>query len=149
MWIFTRYGFFSLSLKPNGAYQIRARARAHLVALKQRFNGHMPGLKAAHITFSKTNDYPYRVVVPQREAAKLLSELVKEQEWDNFKSEVGRYRRDELDGSDYIAALHDVWARMRQFEVDIMWPEQKKKMQPRRRQNSLFHEFERLKGEEL
>lgn len=143
MWLFTIYGFFSLSLKPNGSYQIRARARQHIVDLKKRFNGSMPGLKEAKITNSRPgDDYPYRVTVPQREVAKMVCELVKEQSWDNFKNQVQKHRGRTHEGEEYHHALHEVWWTMRKFEM-LLEPSCKK--QPKARSKGrLFPDFDTL-----
>jgi hypothetical protein len=113
MWIFTRYGFYSIACasKPDGstdvsAVMIRARSADHLKDLQQRF----PSLASAELLTWPNRDYRYRLIVPKAVWAAVVGELVQEQDWSNFKSEVARYQR--TPGSDYVHALHEVWSVM-------------------------------------
>lgn len=63
MWLFTHYGFFSVSCPTwdKEKLQVRARARKHLVALQTRF----PHLAPFLIQESSDADYRYRIVIPK------------------------------------------------------------------------------------
>jgi hypothetical protein len=105
MWLMTRYGFFSVVLKPNGEFQVRARAKRHLEALKARFKWKYK------VAATPAGDYGWRLVVPQAEFAAVCLALVAEITWDNFKTECGKTANDPA----YVHALHDVWSTM--FEL--------------------------------
>jgi hypothetical protein len=113
MWIFTRYGFYSIACAshPNGSLDpqtlmVRARRVSHLKSLQKRF----PVIAGAEIMTLPNRDYRYRLIVPKAVWAGISAELVQEQEWSNFKSEVARNQA--AVGSDYVHALHRVWSVM-------------------------------------
>jgi hypothetical protein len=113
MWIFTRYGFYSVACaqSPNGSVDsetmmVRARRLAHLQNLQQRF----ATLANTEILTLRTRDYRYRLIVQKAVWISIISELAKEQEWSNFKNEAARYQG--ASGKDYVEALHEVWAVM-------------------------------------
>lgn len=101
MWIFTRYGFYSISMKGESAF-FRGRKKRHLEALKDRFD--LPG----DIIANGGTDYQWRIVVDKQRAASIVSDLVLEQTWDNFKNEVASYSNDRT----YTWSLHEVWSTM-------------------------------------
>jgi hypothetical protein len=113
MWLFTRYGFYSIAcarkrddpIDPT-LVMIRARRRAHLKNLQQRFQA-LAGVK---IVTLQARDYRYRLIVPKELWAGIVTELAQEQEWSNFKNEAARYQG--AAGSDYVHALHEVWEVM-------------------------------------
>ena len=113
MWLFTRYGFYSVACasQPSGSIDpgtvmIRARRAAHLSNLQERF----PSLAGKEIVTLPDRDYRYRLIVAKELWAVALSELGREQDWANFKNEVARYQGDADPW--YVHALHDVWSVM-------------------------------------
>ena len=117
MWLFTRYGFYSIACAhgTDGSVNkkklmIRARRFNHLKNLQTRFHF----LSESEIVRLPNRDYRYRIVVAKEVWADVLSDLVQEQEWSNFKAEAGRYQAS--GGEDYIHALHDVWHVMKRFQ---------------------------------
>ena len=110
MWLFTRYGFFSVacadgadgSLDPQ-TVMVRARRKAHLERLRQRCSA----LAGAEIVSLPHRDYRYRITIPKATWTSVVLELAQEQEWSNFKSESARFQG--ADGADYVNALHRVW----------------------------------------
>lgn len=118
MWLFTRHGFFSAVCARRGdgghgegidtdRIMVRARVRAHLEALLTRFPVQLGG--CAIVEFGGT-DYAFRFFVPKSEWSQVVSELAKETDYDNFKSEVCHFQG--RDGAAYERSLHDVWAVM-------------------------------------
>ncbi len=98
MWIFTRYGFYSLSVNGDIAW-IRGRKKNHLQSLKDRF------LLEGTIEENIGTDYKYRIKTDKSTACSMMYELAHEQDWSNFKNEVARYSKDRT----YTRTLHDVW----------------------------------------
>lgn len=122
MWMFTKYGFFSITGaptgknhagKPDGAkVQVRARKEDHLQELIDRFPDRLKGVKIVRTPLA---DYKWRIVVPFDAWLGVAAELAGEAaEYNNFKKECTRF----ADGWDqpYIDALHAVWGRMFRLE---------------------------------
>lgn len=117
MWLFTRYGFFSVACanRPDGSIDsqtvmVRCRRAAHLRKLIERF----PALAGVEIVTLQERDYLYRIILDKTAWAEIVDELVKEQEWSNFKNEAARYQG--AAGSDYLHALHRVWSVMNDLQ---------------------------------
>ena len=115
MWLFTRYGFFSIacakqdeasSVADPDQMMVRARQRRHLENLKERF----PELSTREIKEGIGTDYAYRLLVPKSVCATIAANLVQEQTWSNFKDEAARFLGH--DCADYEDALHRVWRVM-------------------------------------
>jgi hypothetical protein len=116
MWLFTRYGFFSVACasKPNGLLEpdtlmIRARARLHLKRLRDRF----PVIAHSEILSLDNRDYPYRLVIPKEIWIAVVAELTSEQTWSNFKRETETFQGP----NDYTDALYKVWSVMVDFQI--------------------------------
>ena len=100
MWLFTRYGFFSVVWKRD-RIQIRARCRRHLESLKKRF----PFLLGGILELPDA-DYRYRVETDRESWIATAGDLAAEIDYGNFKEEVGhRFGA----GDDYVGLLHEVW----------------------------------------
>jgi hypothetical protein len=117
MWLFTRYGFYSIACahRPDGspdpdAVMIRGRSLDHLENLQQRF----ATLAGVEILNSPQRDYRFRIIVPKDAWTAVVGELAAEQQWSNFKRETGRYQGRE--GAAYVRALHEVWQVMADFQ---------------------------------
>lgn len=89
---------------------VRARLKPHLQNLLARF----PALSGAKILAWPNRDYRFRLIVPKAVWVGVLSELAGEQQWSNFKNEVGK-RRGKA-GADYVSALHEVWHVMSRLQ---------------------------------
>ncbi|SRR6266852_1584964 len=124
MWLFTRYGFYSIacaspkdgSLNHNFV-MIRARRVDHL----RRLQGRFAALAGADIVTLAHRDYRYRLIVSQELWAGIVSEQASEPEWSNFKNEVARYQGPA--GSDYVHALHNVWGVMHELQDSEVRPQ--------------------------
>ena len=117
MWLFTRYGFYSVASanRPDGSLDtqtvmVRARRIAHLRSLQLRF----PALATGEIQTWPNRDYRCRLIVSKTSWVTIVSELAREQEWSNFKNEAARYQG--TPGADYVRALHDVWSVMSRLQ---------------------------------
>ncbi|TVR52796.1 MAG: hypothetical protein EA426_18575 [Spirochaetaceae bacterium] len=122
MWIFTKHGFFSAVCARQGTGQsgrpvdldrmmVRARVRAHLEALKERFPDQ---LGECDIRDYMGTDYAFRIFVAKSAWAQVLSALAEETDYDNFKSEVRRHQGTK--GAAYEHALHEVWRVMYELQ---------------------------------
>ena len=116
MWLFTRYGFFSIACasSPDGALDsdtlmIRSRRKAHLEKLQARF----PQLANIEVSATRHTDYRYRMIVAKSDWVAVVAELAGEQTWSNFKSEVARFGGCD----DYERALHRVWEVMHTVQL--------------------------------
>jgi hypothetical protein len=104
MWLFTRYGFYSISvMEGSPSVCVRARLRKHLEALQTRFDFTSP-----QIVETVNCDYRYRLLIPKGVWEAMVVAMLREQTWSNFKKEVANFNgRDE-----YEQALHNVWIEM-------------------------------------
>lgn len=116
MWLFTKYGFYSVVAARNaednsiipGSFFIRSRSKDHLIALQKRFEKHLD----SEILHAGYTDYPYRIVVDKGVLTGIAISLTQEIDYHNFKAEAEK-RGDK----DYVEALHRVWAAVwDQFE---------------------------------
>lgn len=120
MWIFTRYGFFSIAAaKADGGQShtpdpdkvmVRARQKRHLQNLQKRF----PQLADVEILSGKSTDYRYRIIIPKSVWSECVNEFVNEQDWSNFKGETERFLGPGF--RDYTRALHRVWNVMHELQ---------------------------------
>lgn len=114
MWLFTRYGFFSVVLArklQNGQVttvpdpervMIRARRRNHLEMLLKRF----PDLGDPEILETCGTDYRYRAVVPHDAFSDVAKTIAAEIDYTNFKSECAEAMPDD---QAYLNTLHAIW----------------------------------------
>ncbi len=121
MWIFTKYGFYSVvcasEYKGKGknarkvilkdTLMIRARQREHLVALVTKFCKVHPAINESSITETDNTDYRFRMIVTKSLWTSIMIELVEDIDYGNFKSEVATIPANRKSG--YERALHDVW----------------------------------------
>jgi hypothetical protein len=114
MWLFTKYGFFSVvaARKPDGKrltsqldphqLMVRARVRQHLANLQERF----AGLRDLTVAEEDGTDYRFRLIVPKPIWSTVNRELAEEIDYGNFK---GVCERSSLVDKPYTHALHEVW----------------------------------------
>ncbi len=110
MWIFTQFGFFSVTQTPDRSdlIQIRARSRKHLENLKTNF----AILERSPIITTPDADYRFRVVCKRWRWEKLSDELAKTVTYPNFKGKVqaaGWCR-------EMLHQLHEIWGIMNDFQ---------------------------------
>jgi hypothetical protein len=116
MWFFTPYGFFSATCglhltgpkkgQPDPeVIQIRARDKDHLNALKS-----VCGKLLGDIEIKETpnKDYRYRLIVRKEDWIEVVTQLIEDQQFSNFKSEAARVWGHDL----YVQVLHEVWSTM-------------------------------------
>ena len=127
MWIFTKYGFFSVVCARVGEdpgarvnperVMIRARDPSHLFELRNAFQDQ---LGAEPVIKTPNGDYGWRMIVDKWIWAKVLEMMAEQTDYDNFKNEVDhRYPKTEAFEKAkglYIRSLHDVWSRMARLQ---------------------------------
>lgn len=122
MWIFTKYGFFSVVCARQGdgshgqpvdpsRMMVRARLREHLTALRERFPEHLGDCEIKEFVGT---DYAFRLFVDKQAWTEVAASLAEEIEYDNFKSTVGRHQGRK--GADYEHSLHEVWSDMNRLQ---------------------------------
>ena len=110
MWIFTKWGFFSVTqtTKRSDEIQIRSRDRSHLEHLKAAF----PIIERCPVVETRDADYRFRIIVKRWKWARLGEDLTLSINYSNFKGEVQRagFVRDMLD------ELHRIWGIMHSYQ---------------------------------
>ena len=122
MWIFTKYGFFSVVCARQGdgshgqpvdpkRMMVRARVREHLEALREIF----PELLGdCEIKEFVGTDYAFRLFAGKKAWVQVAARLAEDITYDNFKSAVGRHQGRK--GSEYEHSLHEVWSVMNRLQ---------------------------------
>jgi hypothetical protein len=122
MWLFTKYGFFSVvcaragtggkhePVDPNRV-MVRARVRKHLESLVARFP---ELLEECTIRESTDTDYAFRLFVAKTNWVRIAAQLSDEIDYDNFKSAVARHQG--AAGRNYESSLHEVWSVMHKLQ---------------------------------
>lgn len=100
MWIFTSVGMVSIvsDYEKEGNLLVRARAKKHLALL-------FPKEK---IETTPLRDYRFRVSVPKAQAAKLMTDMVNDIDYHNFK--------DSIEDDVYHDACSDIWGVMFHYQ---------------------------------
>ncbi len=114
MWLATRFGFFSVVCGTHqsgpkdgeidaSVRMIRARSKHHLLQLQEQF---ADLLALSGISSNQGTDYPYRIVVSAAVFAQLMSRMVADLDYDNFKDASHAFNPDD---KKYYRFLHEVW----------------------------------------
>lgn len=122
MWLFTKYGFFSVVCARQGdgshgmpvdhdRMMVRARVAEHLAALKERFPDELGG---SEIVTTEYTDYACRLFVAKTNWVRVAAALAEETDYDNFKKAAETRKGDE--GIEYLNALHAVWGVMNKLQ---------------------------------
>lgn len=122
MWLFTKYGFYSVA-EPyekdrdhnwtSPILLIRARRYEHLEALKERFPRQLGDL---NIWKNVGTDYQYRIIVSRSTWSEVVAKLTAEIDYSNFKDAV----EEVMPESKYLQALHKVWVTVYKFGTKRM-----------------------------
>jgi hypothetical protein len=88
MWLFTKYGFYSITkaelTRKKELFQVRARARKDLINLKNA----IPSLRFKKIHIYPYADYRFRIYVWKLEMVEILLELGESLDYSNFKNKI-------------------------------------------------------------
>lgn len=105
MWIFSKFGFYSVvqDFDSKELLHIRARVSGDLERLLSA------GGVAAAVTETADADYRYRAAVSRDDFQQLLAKLGDGVDYPNFKSEVAKHS----DQAEKLHGYHEVWRIMR------------------------------------
>jgi hypothetical protein len=106
MWLATTTGFYSATFK-NNQMQIRARDKADLEALREKF---APELGPVIETFGA--DYPYRALCSPEEWGRICARIGSNVRYDNFKNEVAA-----VQGKNRASIYSRVWSALLDIET--------------------------------
>jgi ADP-ribose pyrophosphatase YjhB (NUDIX family) len=113
MWLLTPVGFFSIVQKPGDekadTLTIRSRAKGDLYALRLHY---LPSL--GEVIANAGTDYRFRASAPRADIAQVMSKLITDINYDNFKNEVTKRQ-----GKARAQTYHKVWDSL----FDITEPE--------------------------
>lgn len=123
MWLFTKYGFFSVVEKLPGEYHVRARSRRDLEILvaKATYRAPRPAADVEDLPIhdTPTGDYGFRLVITRHQWTHLIAPiLVGSVVYSNFKSEIARTP----DQTDKIGPLHEIWSIMANYQDGLTPP---------------------------
>lgn len=111
MWLMTPHGFFSIVCKPEdkatGTLTIRSRVQSDLESLRQFLPSLGPVLEGAG------TDYRYRAHADREDVAQAVSQMVRELQYANFKSEVARRQ-----GYDRAHVYGEVWNALYSLQAE-------------------------------
>lgn len=112
MWLFTKYGFFSIVKKTDG-FHIRARKRGDLEALREEFRQDRDFVLPP-IAETKGNDYAYRIVISSETLLPLIfNNLARSIDYSNFKGKISATP----DQRDKLSPLHQIWEIMSEYQT--------------------------------
>lgn len=81
MWIFCRDGF--LSIVQHNDYP-------NILIVRSRFKGHIQRIFGdVEVEKDAGTDYEYRTEIPKEKVAKVMSDMIKDIDYGNFKNEIG------------------------------------------------------------
>ena len=115
MWVFTTRGFFSIveHKKDPNRVVIRARIRKDIEKVKTLFEE--MGLEASDILESLNSDYKYRIFAGRIDWASVMTQLITDMEYTNFKNAVYEVDSREIRVKRHEAYL-DIWAIMHEMQ---------------------------------
>jgi hypothetical protein len=85
MWIFTRDGFLSI---------VEHNLNSNILIVRSRFKNHIEKIFGdVEVQEDAGTDYEYRAEIPKEKVAKVMSDLVKDIDYPNFKNELGNLKK--------------------------------------------------------
>lgn len=110
MWLFTKYGFYSIVKEFNNSnmYQCRARRKKDLENLITNFRY----LKGYEIHCDKKADYHYRIFINQMHFSMLMLNLSNTVDYSNFKNWVSK-SKDQIDKTE---SYSEIWEIMYSYQ---------------------------------
>jgi len=110
MWLITNFGFFSIVEKPDdkgtGTLTVRARVKADLLALRERYLPELGEIQAGAGT-----DYKYRAKASRNAVANAMARAVFDIDYSNFKNSVAKHQ-----GQQRAHIYSDLWTTLFQLQ---------------------------------
>jgi hypothetical protein len=115
LWIFTTRGFFSIveHKKDPNRLLIRARIRKDIDNIKTLFEE--LGLEVSDVEENVSFDYRYRVFTSRSDWASVMTQLITDIGYTNFKNAVHEADSPEIKGKRHEAHM-DIWAIMHELQ---------------------------------
>ena len=112
MWLATQHGFYSIVQKPAGQFHVRARCKQDLENLTS-----LVGIEG-RLHNTTDGDYAWRIVVGQKEVARIMAALATTIDYPNFKDRI----HDKPDQEDKLPAYSRLWSQMLAYQTaqDLM-----------------------------
>lgn len=111
MWLFTKYGFYSIvqDEKDKAIYKVRARKKADL----QELQGNVIEISKGSILQDNQADYRFRIFINQQQLKAIMNHLSNIIDYSNFKDSIYRNKsqKDKLD------SYHKVWDVMYEYQL--------------------------------
>ena len=86
MWVFTNFGFFSVTQNPNDASELQVRSRT-IGDITELCNRYFPNSK---IVQTPNADYLYRIFVSHQDFSEAISKIALTIDYSNFKDDVAK-----------------------------------------------------------
>lgn len=106
MWLFTKYGYFSVVRTSPNEYHVRARVKKDLENLCDAIN------LVKKISASKDADYRYCIVVGGEVYRTITQLLTQSVDYDNCKAKIAMTE----DQREKLKAYHQIWETMRDLQ---------------------------------
>ena len=112
MWIFSKYGFYSIAEINDKEVVVRARCKLDLQRLRKPLFDR--GVAMPRIIEMPMRDYRYRVVLGKGELEDLMKLLADSVDYSNFKDEISS-QTDKMEGPDKL------WNKIRVLYYSTVW----------------------------
>jgi hypothetical protein len=108
MWIFTKDGFLSI---------VQHNDKPDILIVRSRFKGHIERIfgHAAPKVDTTGKDYEYRAEIPKEKVAMVMSDMIKDIYYGNFKNEICN-KMDQLDKT-YVQRCFQTYEVMQKLRV--------------------------------
>lgn len=111
MWLFTKYGFYSIVQDENdkSIYKVRARKKTDLQELQRN----VTEISEGAIQQDNRADYRFRIFINQQQLQAIMNCLSNSLDYSNFKDSIYRNKsqKDKLD------SYHQVWGVMYEYQL--------------------------------
>jgi hypothetical protein len=112
MWLYTKFGFFSIVKKRFGdqfkPFQVRARSESDLKILIKKAS------LEDQIIYTPNADYHYRITADIDELESIMHQLLDNLDYDNFKNMIAQ----QPEQKNKLGTYHEVWNSMYKYQKD-------------------------------
>lgn len=111
MWLFTKYGFYSIVQDENdkNLFKVRARKKEDIEGLQKD----VFGISESKIYEDKRADYRYRIFINSEKLTEIMIRLSNSLDYSNFKNSIyqNKVQKDKLD------SYHQIWDVMYEYQI--------------------------------